>query len=556
MINSGTPLPLERFYHWEKTHPNKVCFVQPIGGGQTVDYTWAEVCNQVRRIATYLKSIGVEKGTNVGIISQNSAHWIMSDLAIWLVGGVSVPLYSTSTAASVEQILKHSQCSVLFVGLVDHWDDIKQLLHEDIQCIALPVCSPNDFNRWNDIIASSVPFEESPSQLPSDLATIIYTSGTTGEAKGVMHSYGSLSAGAYRAAHIYELTAADRILSYLPLSHVAERMCVELVSIYQGVNVFFVESQSTFVSDLRRAKPTLFFAVPRIWAKFQENVHAKFPEKLLQTLLRVPVVASILRKKIRAELGLTDARLCLSGAAAIPGSLMLWFKTLGIEILETYGMTENMGYSHCTRVDRSCLGYVGQPNPGVDAVLSEKGEVWVRSPSNMLGYYQDPEATADTLDVDGFIHTGDVGKIESDGSLKITGRIKDIFKTSKGKYVAPLPIENILLASTDIEQVCIMGAGLPQPLALVVLSSVRDEASQCNYSTEIDRDLALMLKDVNKDLDPHQKIKSLIVVKAKWSIDNDFLTPTLKIKRHELEAHYRSQLNDWYNSGVDVLWEQ
>ena len=556
MAKTGTPLPLERLYYWEKNHPNKVCYTQPMNNGRIVDFTWGEVGNQIRRMATYLQKIGVEPGDRVGIISKNCAHWIMSDLAIWMAGGVSVPLYPTLAPDMIEKIIEHSETKVMFVGKLDGWETMKPGIPESVKCISYPLSPPNDYDTWNDIVAQNPPMTESPARSHAELATIIYTSGTTGMPKGVMHNFASLAAGASQASNIYDVTSSDRLLSYLPLSHVAERMCVELAQIYQGTHVYFAESLDTFAQDLQRARPTIFFAVPRIWAKFQSGVFSKMPEKKLKVLFKVPVVNKIIKKKIRTGLGLNDAKFCLSGAAPISASLLSWYKDLGIDILEVYGMTENMGYSHSTRLGRARPGYVGQHNPGVDVKLGDGGEILVKSPTTMLGYYKEPEKTAETLDEDGYIHTGDVGQIESDGSLKITGRIKEIFKTSKGKYVAPFPIENKLLASSHIEQLCVMGSSLPQPIALVMLSEGEREALAKGKSRdEIHSDLQETLREVNAQLDPHEKIKTLVVVKDEWTTENGFMTPTLKIKRNVLESHYGDNIEAWYESGKDVQWE-
>ncbi|HVK99861.1 MAG TPA: AMP-binding protein, partial [Dongiaceae bacterium] len=470
--NTGIPLPLERFYFWEKNQPAKICFTQPLGNGVIKDMTWAEAGRQARSMAAYLKASGVKPGDRVAILSKNCLWWILSDLAIWMAGGVSVPLYPTLNADSVRQILQHSESTILFVGKLDNWDAMKAGVDSHIRCITYPLSPPTDFPSWDALVAQHEPLKESPSRNHSELATIIYTSGTTGMPKGVMHTFNNIAAGASLGSDIYEISGRDRMLSYLPLSHVAERACIEMMQLYQGTHVHFAESLDTFAQDLQRTRPTLFFAVPRIWAKFQAGVFAKFPEKKLRMLFRVPGVSGYVKKKIRHGLGLDQARLCLSGAAPISNSLLAWYKELGIEIIEVYGMTENFGYSHTTRQGRGRPGYVGQPNPAVDVRLTDGGEVLVRAPTTMVGYYKEPEKTAETLDKDGFLHTGDVGVIDADGSLRITGRSKEIFKTSKGKYVAPFPIESKLLANSHIEQCCVVGAGMPQPLALVSLSEV------------------------------------------------------------------------------------
>lgn len=555
-INTGIPLPLERFYHWEKHTPTRICFTQPLGGGAIVDLTWQEVGQQVRSMAAYLKNIGVQPGDNVALVSKNCAHWIMADLAIWMAGGVSVPLYPTLTAESVRQIMEHSESRYLFVGKLDDWPQMAPGVPEGVSCISFPLSPDNEYPTWDEIVATTEPMQESPSRSHTELATIIYTSGTTGMPKGVMHTFNSIASGASQAANIYEASIEDRVLSYLPLSHVAERMVVEMMQLYQGMHVFFAESLDTFAADLQRARPTIFFAVPRIWAKFQAGIFAKMDEKKLKLLFRIPLVSGAIKKKLREALGLNEARLCFSGAAPISGSLLDWYKHLGIEILEVYGMTENMGYSHSSRQGKGRVGYVGQANPTVEVKIGDGGEVLVRSPTTMVGYYKEQEKTREALNEDGYLRTGDVGVVEPDGSLKITGRIKEIFKTSKGKYVAPFPIESKLLASSHVEQCCVVGNAMPQPIALVALAeadlaALKDGASRDSIHQEL---LALYDK-VNASLDPHEKLKTIVVANGEWSIENGIMTPTLKIKRNVLESRYEDRIEDWYDSKEKVQWE-
>jgi len=556
--NTGIPLPLERFYHWEKKHPNKTCFTQPIGDGKVHDYTWGEVANQVRRIAAYLQGLGLEPGDKVAILSKNCAQWIMSDIAIWMAGYVSVPLYPTLNARTIKQILEHSESKVLFVGKLDDWESMQPGVPEDVKCISYPLSPPNSFDTWNDIIAHTSPLTESPSRGYEDLATIIYTSGTTGMPKGVMHSFGSMGFGASQVSKMYEVRSTDRMLSYLPLSHVAERVCVEMLQIYEGTHLYFAESLDTFVGDIVRARPTIFFAVPRIWTKFQMGVFAKLPEKRLNLLMSIPFLSGVIKKKVRTNLGLNHVRFCFSGAAPISDTLLIWYKKLGLEVLEVYGMTENMGYSHANRSGATKVGSVGQPNPSVEVKFGDGNEILVRSPATMLGYYKAPKATDETLDSEGYIHTGDVGQAETDGSLRITGRIKEIFKTSKGKYIAPAPIENKLMSCTHIEQICVVGADMTQPLALVMLSEADREARATGklHKEQVEAELKKTVHRVNEVLDPHEQVKTLVIVKEEWSIDNGILTPTLKIKRNVLESHYEKKISEWFSTKAVVQWEQ
>ena len=555
-INTGIPLPLERFYHWEKHSPAKICFTQPMGNDEILDISWQQAGQQIRSMATYLQKIGVKPGDNVALISKNCAHWIMADLAIWMAGAVSVPLYPTLTADSVRQIMEHSESKYLFVGKLDDWSSMAAGVPDDVACISFPLSPPNEFPTWDKIVSENAPMKDSPSRSHAELATIIYTSGTTGMPKGVMHTFNGIASGASQAANIYEASTDDRVFSYLPLSHVAERMVIEMMQLYQGMHVFFAESLDTFAADLQRSRPTIFFAVPRIWAKFQSGIFAKIDERKLNLLFRIPFVSKAIKKKLREAIGLNEARLCFSGAAPISGSLLDWYKRLGIEILEVYGMTENMGYSHSSREGKGRVGFVGQANPTVEVKIGDGGEVLVRSPTTMIGYYKEPEKTREALTEEGYLRTGDVGVVEADGSLKITGRIKEIFKTSKGKYVAPFPIESKLLADSHVEQVCVVGNAMPQPIALVSLAEADLAALRSGESREsIHKDLVRLYEDVNATLDPHEKLKTIVVTNGEWSIENGIMTPTLKIKRNVLESRYEDRIENWYETKEKVQWE-
>lgn len=452
--------------------------------------------------------------------------------------------------------MDHSESRFLFVGKLDDWPAMSPGVPEGVACISFPLSPDNEFPTWDEIVESTEPMKESPSRSHAELATIIYTSGTTGMPKGVMHTFNTIASGASNAANIYEASTDDRVLSYLPLSHVAERMVVEMMQLYQGMHVFFAESLDTFAVDLQRARPTIFFAVPRIWAKFQAGIFTKLDERKLNLLFRIPFVSKAIKKKLREAIGLNEARLCFSGAAPISGSLMDWYKKLGIEILEVYGMTENMGYSHSSREGNGRIGYVGQANPTVEVKLGDGGEILVRSSTTMIGYYKEPEKTREALTEDGYLRTGDVGMVEPDGSLKITGRIKEIFKTSKGKYVAPFPIESKLLADAHVEQVCVVGNAMPQPIALVALAEADLAALRDGESRDsIHQDLLRLYESVNATLDPHEKLKTIVVTNGEWSIENGIMTPTLKIKRNVLESRYEDRIENWYETKEKVQWE-
>ncbi len=541
---------LEEFYQQEVQRADEVYLVQPMAGGEVVNFTWREVGDQSRRMAAYLKSLDLPAGSNIALISNNCAHWFMADLAIWMAGFVSVPIYPVLTAEAVRPILEHSGAKVAFIGKLADWPAMAAGIPEHVRQIGLPIRPAGDFLDWDTLVTSHQPLAEARKPGLDELATIIYTSGTTGEPKGVMHSFGTLGFAAGSGVDLYGIGPQDRLLSYLPLAHVAERAVVEICSIYAGATVFFVHSLDTFAADLARARPTIFFGVPRIWTKLQAGVYSKISPALLDRILRIPWLGRRFGAKIVAGLGLDQTRLALSGAAPISESLLDWFGRLGLPLLEGYGMTENAAYSHGTRPGAIRIGTVGQPQPGVEVRLGPGDEVLVRSKATMLGYYRNPEATRECLGEDGFLHTGDAGSIDDEGYLRITGRVKDSFKTAKGKFVVPAPIESRLMEHPDLEQVCVLGRGLPAPLGLCVLSEHALKGSK----EALSKQFGAILEQLNAGLEKHERLAGLVLISEQWSIENGCLTPTLKVKRPALEARYGDLLDNWVERGEPVVW--
>ncbi|WP_375122542.1 AMP-binding protein [Pseudomonas sp. LW8] len=550
-MSAAFRLPLDVFYEREARHPRQRFLVQPIGGGQVETLTWADVGHQARCAAHWLRARELPPGSHIALISKNCAHWIIADLAIWMAGHVSVPLYPNLTAESVAQVLTHSESALAFIGKLDDWAGMAQGVPTGLPTISLPLHPPGEFDySWADLQSCS-PIQDDPRPAAEQLATIIYTSGTTGLPKGVMHSFANLGFATSRGTQLFGLNENDRLLSYLPLCHVAERMFVELASIYTGQTVFFAESLETFITDLQRARPTAMFGVPRIWTKFQMGVYSKIPAQRLDFLLGLPFIGKRVGHKVLAGLGLDALRVALSGAAPVPQTLLAWYQKLGLDVLEVYGMTEGCGYSHICLPGRYKQGWIGQPCPEVEVRIDESGEVQVRSQANMLGYFKEPQKTAETLTADGFLRTGDKGEQDSEGRLRLTGRLKEIFKTSKGKYVAPAPIENRLAVHSRIEQVCVVGDGLSAPLGLCVLSAVNQQEPRASLHASLEK----LLEEVNAALDKHERLHRLVVVKDSWAVDNGFLTPTLKIKRNVIEDRYGERFEEWSARSEAVLWQ-
>ena len=555
-MDTTNKLPLDMVYHWEVNKPNSLYMTQPIGDGKVAEYTWGRAVDEARRVAAYLKSLNLPEKSRIGLISKNCAQWVMTDWAIWMAGHISVPLYPTLNADTVNYILNHAECDVLFVGKLDDWDMMKPGVPESVRCISFPLSPPNDFESWDDIVAKYPPLEENTQRDPDELATIVYTSGSTGRPKGVMLSFRNMAFAAAGGTQVLGVGSEERMLSYLPLAHVFERTFVELGSLYTGFQLYFAESLDTFVQDLQRAQPTLFLSVPRLWVKFQHGVLQKLPKQKLERLLKIPVVNKLIKKKILKGLGLSKVKLAGSGSAPLSSDVLDWYRNLGLELLEGYGMSENFAYSHMNKPGRSRTGYVGEALPGVDVKISEQGEVLVKSPATMMGYYKDEEKTREAFTEDGYLKTGDKGEIDDMGRLKLTGRIKEIFKTSKGKYIAPAPIENRLMSHDAIEMVCVSGANQTQPHALVMLGEeIRPKAADENFRKELEASFKNLIQEVNKTVDPHEQLAFITVVSDEWSIENSFLTPTLKLKRNVVEDAYQEKVDNWYAQRQAVIWQ-
>jgi long-chain acyl-CoA synthetase len=555
-------LALQRLYHWEKSAPNRVALTQPMGAGAVQDFTWAQIGDQVRRMATHLQSQGWEPGSKVAILSKNCAWWMMSDLAIWMAGHVSVPLYPTLAAETVRQILTHSEAKACFIGKLDGWEGMKPGVPAGLPCISYAL-SPLDaiqaYEGWDAICGRHQPLQGEPTRRADELATLIYTSGTTGMPKGVMHSFGNFAWAIDSGVKRIPLSGEDRMLSYLPLAHVVERMLVEHGWLRTGMHVYFAESLDTFAADLQRARPTVFFSVPRLWVKFQQGVHHKMPPAKLNRLLGIPILGGIVRKKVMKALGLNECKFAAGGAAPMPMALMQWYSKLGLNINEGYGMTENLALSHITEPGKNQQGTVGPTYAGVQHRLDPAtGEVQMLSQALMQGYYKEPEKSREAFTEDGWLKTGDKGTIDKQGLLRITGRVKDLFKTGKGKYVAPAPIEDKLVMHEAVEACVVTGANLGQPLGIVMLNAdaVARVAADAAARSELETSLASHLKGINATLDPHEQLQCIVIVTTAWTVDNDIITPTFKVKRNRIEDLYARHYEAWEASGKKVVWDK
>lgn len=551
---------LECIYQHEKNLADHVFLTQPIGQGRVLDYTWAQTVDQSRRMAAHLKTLGLPHGAKIAILSKNCAHFFMTEMAIWMAGYTTVAIFPTENADTVKFVLEHSESSLLFVGKLDEWHKQAPGVPQDLPRIALPLAPETPYQSWDAITSSTEPLPGDVLRDDNDLAMIIYTSGSTGQPKGAMHNFARISAVGHGIAKRINDSLGDnrdhRMLSYLPLAHVFERAWAETVSLVHGrIHMFFAESLDTFILDLNRAQPTIFVSVPRLWLKFQQGVFAKMPAKKLNLLLSLPFIGKVVAKKVLTGLGLDKVEMAGSGSAPLPPDLIRWYRRLGLNLVEGYAMTEDFAYSHSSDDTYNEPGYVGIPYEGVQARISEEGEILIKSPGQMVGYYKRPDLDAQSFTADGFFKTGDLGSRRPDGQLKITGRLKELFKTSKGKYVAPAPIENLLNAHPMIELSMVSGSGFESAYALVVLAEdLRPKLQQNEVRSEVEKALVELLAKVNKEVAEYERLKMLVIAAQPWSIENGCLTPTMKIKRSHIEYSVQHQLDNWYANSKVVIW--
>ena len=549
-----------KFYEWEKKFRDNPYLRQPFGD-EWEEYTWGKVGDMARRLATGLKSLGLRDGAHIGIYSKNCREWIISDLAIVMAGYVSVPFFPSLNGKELSYILEYGDVDALFLGKIETWEDIKNDLPNDMPMITFPHykgCSKVTRGfKWHDFINSYEPIQNPNKPKLSDLWTIIFTSGTTGNAKGVMLTYQAIDGikvvlddpnNPLGIKH----DGNNDFISYLPLNHIFERVVIEWCSFRYGGTISFVETIDTFGKNLKAVQPHVFAAAPRVWTKLQVGILSKFSQKTLDILLNIPLISGLLKKLIKKGLGFTRTRIAVSGSAPMPVELIEWFRKVGIFITNGYGMTENCAI--CSSVDGKDFGKlntVGKPQKGVDLKIDEEtGEILMKGPFVMIGYYKNEELTEQTLR-GGWLHTGDKGFLDEDNYLHITGRVADSFKTSKGEYIEPLTLEQYFVNINEIEEVCVVGLGIAQPICLVQLSEIGKKCS----NEEISNLLLDRLNEVNSEVVNYKKISTLIVVKEEWTQENGIVGPTQKLKRGKIQDKYSNYYLKWHESDEKIIIE-
>ncbi|ELH7492908.1 AMP-binding protein [Vibrio vulnificus] len=547
------PTPSDMILKWAKERPHEV-YLKQIINRQFVEFTYSEVADKALRLVTALKELGAEPGDRIALISKNCAEWFICDLAMMLGDYVSVPIFPTAGADTIEYCITHSESKILIAGKLDDAAATQKVIDDlvDVKSIALPYDSaPHCQYQFTTLILQSEPSSDRPQHDDDKLMSLVYTSGTSGLPKGAMLTYGAFSWSVQQLINHIGIQPNDRLFSYLPLAHITERVYIFGSSIMGGVPTAFPESLDTFIEDVKMQRPTLFISVPRLWTLFQQRIQDKLPQKRLNFLLKIPFVSGLIKKKLADGLGLDQARVLGCGSAPVSPALLAWYHSVGLNITEAWGLTESFAYSTLNypfRADK--IGSVGNAGPGIELKIAADDEIMVRGKGLFSGYYKNDIATQEAFDKEGWLHTGDIGRLDAEGYLTIQGRKKDTFKTAKGKFVSPVPIENKLFEYSRVEMMCLIGLGLPAPILLVVPHNFPN-FDRDRYERTTKRVIAKM----NAELESHEQIKGVLMIKDPWSIDNGILTPTLKIKRHVLEQKYHEVGQNWPKDKL-VVWEE
>lgn len=515
-------LILDRLWRHANARPTDPALLSRVPSGGFAALSWAEYRDRVRSVAAACVALGVPVGGTVAVLSDNRVEWLLSALGAQAAGAMAAGVYQTSTAEQVAYILRHSEALIVVIDTPTQWRKLKPHLgslprlrrvvllegiaglpEEDRSLAGVADPGGPVLTDWDGFLKSGAGYENAAEQrlaglLPDQIASLIYTSGTTGDPKGVMLTHLNLSWTASCALQVHHADERDAVVSYLPLSHIAEQMFSVYLTITAGSRVYFAGGLDKLKETLIAARPTVFLAVPRVWEKLQSALQTRLSEaKPLQRriiawardvglrvgryrlesgspfgllALEEKVAQKLLFNKVKTAIGLDRVRVAVSGAAAIRKDVLDFFLSLGLPIYEVYGQSECAGpsTSNASKPGETRLGTVGRAIPGGSVKLAEDGEILFQGPNLFAGYYKDPAATAATIQ-DGWLHTGDVGELDDRGFLRITDRKKDLFKTSGGKYIAPQPLEGLLRAIPIIGQAVIVGENRRYVTALLTL---------------------------------------------------------------------------------------
>lgn len=569
------------------------------------DITWRDYRKSAMSIAQGLVSSGLSKGDFIGIIGENCPEWLFIDVGIQLAAAVSVGVYTTNSVEQCEYVIKHADCSYLFLENEEQLDKwlafrertpiVKQVIvwdwkglddFEDDQVISLDELIERGVHANQEIIEKCELYRSELKK--EDTSVLIYTSGTTGPPKGAMLSHQNLTWTAKALSGIDETTqvrAKDEVMSFLPLCHIFERMFSLLSHIHAGYIVNFVESPDTIADNLREISPTVGYAVPRIWEKYHARIKMAIDdavplkrwlaqkavthgEKYIKKKIDLQTIGAFdkglrwmyehtIYWKIRKHLGMERMRFAFSGAAPIAPDILLFFNAIGLKILEGYGMTESCGITSGTRLDTYRFGTVGLPLDGIEVKLSKEGEILIRSDSVFKGYFKNQEATEKTI-IDGWLYTGDIGEIDKTGYIKITDRKKDIIITAGGKNIAPQYIENKLKCSSYINDAVVVGEQRKFVSALIVLDEeninkyaqdqrvVYQTYSDLATNEAINALISNEIDQVNKDLSRVESVKKFAILPKRLYQEDGDVTPTMKVKRNAINNNYSELIETMY----------
>jgi len=571
--------------------------------GEWVAITWTGYGDLVRRAAGGLRALGIDSGDRAAILSTNRYEWHVADIAIQSCGGITVPVYPTNSPIQVAYIAGHAEVKVIFCENAAQLAKVHDV-RGDLPALQRAIVfdptevSEDDFvTTWDSLLEAGDSFNNAnPSDIddhvaavkPDDLCTVVYTSGTTGPPKGAMLTHDNIVWTCESLSKVLEGEPGDRRLSYLPLSHIAERTTSHFQQIYLGFETWFATSIDTLREDLVACKPTVIFGVPRVWEKFYagitnmiENLPAEQREMAEQAiqlgLKRVEAeqagtsLPPELEEKYqeadgklfalaRGALGLDQARALVSGAAPINPDVLRFFHAIGLPIAEVYGQTEDSGPTSINRPEKIKIGTVGPPLDGVEVKIAEDGEVLVRGGNVGPGYYKDPIATKEFIDEGGWMHSGDIGELDADGYLRITDRKKDLIITAAGKNIAPQVIENMLKYSPWISQVVVIGDRRPYLTALITLDQEKVTAFAEQKSIpfkdfpeliahpDVQQLVANAVQDVNANLARVEQIKKWHVFDSDFAMENEEVTPTLKVRRKAIMDKNADLIEELYQA--------
>lgn len=575
--------------------------------GQYVDISWGQMGSMVRELGSFLISAGIKKGDKIAIFSPNRYEWWLADLATLAIAAVDVPIYATNSAEEAYYILEHSESKACFVGTQEHLDKVLQVRDRLPELQFIVAFDPLDGTAEEGVYSFPEVLEKGraadrgqeledrlKSITPSDVATIIYTSGTTGPPKGVMLSHHNFMSNVDQALEDFRelLSEDDVLLSFLPLSHSLERTAGYYLPITFGGKVAFVEDFSTIQENLGEVRPTIIVSVPRLYEKIHAGILSKVADapgtkkKMFEWAVKIagenlPYVCEgkprtglfalkygladkLIYSKLKSVLGMDRIKFAVSGGGPLSVSDAEFFLGMGVTVLEGFGLTETTPITNVNRPGRIRPGTVGPPVKDTTILLANDGEILVKGPQVMLGYYKNEQATKEAFNKDGFFKTGDTGVIDEQGRLSITGRIKEIIVTAGGKNISPQNIENALKSSRFIEQVAVIGDRRKHLSALVVPAYeelekwARDQGIVFQDRGELvlnDRVLELFRHEIDeytKEFGRSEQIRKFSVLPKEWTQEDGELTPTLKIKRRVVEEKYAAEIEAMYPPEVSV----